>query len=338
MDNKLTDVSRLKEWIEGAEKIFISTHKSPDGDAVGSSLALWHILKKQGKTATVVVPDTFPDFLAWMEGSDEILHFDKQGSEVVSRLKAADLVVSLDYNTLSRTGKNLEEILRGNDTPRVILDHHREPEVDAFEAGLHDITSSSTAQLVYEYIVQSGSEDLIDATVAECLYSGMVTDTGSFRFPSTTARTHRIVANLMDVGLDVSKVYNLIYDTNALTKLRLLGYILDQKLEVFPEADLALITLSEEELRKFDYQPGDTEGVVNYALSIKGVRFSCLMKQSDKGIRMSFRSKGNLDVNTFARTHFNGGGHLNAAGGFSADSLELTRSLFIERAKAYVQA
>ncbi len=332
---KLQNIKKMLELVHQSETIFISTHKSPDGDAIGSSMALKKALEKLGKTVSVVVPDAFPAFLNWMDTESEIIQYDKSPKQAQEKLQQAGLVFSLDYNTLGRVGKDLESVLRSDDTPKLIVDHHREPEAEAFVAGLHDIEASSTAQLIYDLIVAFDEPDLIDAQIASYLYSGIVTDTGSFRFRSTTAKTHRVVADLMDKGLDASLVYNEIYDTNSLDRIKLLGYVLDKKLTVFPELQMAHISLSEEELKRFNYKSGDTEGVVNYPLSIKGINISCIMKENGGIIRMSFRSKGKIDVNTFARKYFNGGGHLNAAGGMSEDSLEATINRFEKAAKEY---
>ena len=335
---KLRDINKMVEMVHDANRIFISTHKSPDGDAIGSSLALKQGLEKLGKTVTVVVPDAFPAFLNWMVNKGDLLQFDQQSEEVKLALQEAELVFSLDYNTLSRVGKDLEQLLRTDETPKLIIDHHREPEDAAFVAGLHDIEASSTAQLVYDFIQAFDEAGLIDKRTAACIYAGIVTDTGSFRFRSTTAKTHRVVADLMDLGLVTGEVYNEIFDTNSLDRIKLLGYVLDKKITVFPELELAHISLSEKELNQFNYKSGDTEGVVNYPLSIKGVNVSCIMKENGGIIRMSFRSKGDIDVNLFARKYFNGGGHLNAAGGMSELSLEETVTKFEAAAKEYFGA
>lgn len=335
---KLNNVNGMVDLVHQANSIFISTHKSPDGDAIGSSVGLKRALEKLGKKVTVVVPDAFPGFLDWLVEEKPILQFDTNQEAVKTALSEADLVFCLDYNTLSRVGKDLEAVLRADDTAKCIIDHHRQPEEDAFVAGLHDIYSSSTAQLVFDFIKAFDKPDLFDKDIAACIYSGIVTDTGSFRFRSTTAKTHRVVAELMDLGLDTSQVYNEIYDTNSLDRIKLLGYVLDQKMTVFPELELAHIALSKEELDRFNYKSGDTEGVVNYPLSIQGVNISCIMKENGENIRMSFRSKGERDVNTFARTYFKGGGHLNAAGGVSELSLAETIEKFEKSAKEFFGA
>lgn len=333
--DKLNNIKGMVDMVHQANSIFISTHKSPDGDAIGSSVGLKRALEKLGKKITVVVPDAFPGFLDWMVKDKPLVQFDSEPDAAKTALAEADLVFCLDYNTLSRVGKDLEEVLRSDNTPKCIIDHHRQPEEDAFVAGLHDINSSSTAQLVFDFIRAFDKPELFDREVAACIYSGIVTDTGSFRFRSTTAKTHRVVAELMDLGLDTSQVYNEIYDTNSLDRIKLLGYVLDQKMTVFPDLELAHIALSKEELDRFNYKSGDTEGVVNYPLSIQGVNISCIMKENGENIRMSFRSKGERDVNTFARTYFNGGGHLNAAGGVSKLSLSETIEKFEKTAKEY---
>ncbi len=318
--------------ILGAENILITTHRSPDGDAIGSTMGLLQFITKLGKKCTVVVPDEFPEFLHWIPGTDQIIRFDTN-KELVNKLVVdSDLIFSLDYNVLSRVGEEFCKVLSGLDKKMIMIDHHREP-AENYNYYIHDIEASSTSQLVYDFIAYSGNKDKIDLGICEALYSGILTDTGSFRFPSTSARTHEIVGEMMEIGLEISKVYNLIYDNNSIDRLQLLGYVLGQKLSYHKDLNMAYITLSHQEMTDHNYQPGDTEGFVNYALSIKGVKFSCLMKENESGsVRMSFRSKGDFDVNKFARTYFSGGGHLNAAGGRSSIGLEATEKRLLEKA------
>ena len=335
---QIIDVKRLEfheslAAIKNADNILITTHRSPDGDAIGSSLGMLGFIEKLGKKARVVVPDAFPEFLNWISGTENITRYDTNKELVTKWVEESDLIMSLDYNTMSRVGNEFGEILQNAGKDMIIVDHHREPD-EHFTHYIHDIESCSTAQLVLDFIDLTGNLDLMTLDMAEAIYTGILTDTGSFRFPSTSARTHEIVGLLMNKGLQVSKVYNAIYDTNSFDRLQLLGYTLSQKMKHFPELNLAYIVLSYEEMQRFNFKSGDTEGFVNYALSIKGVNFSCLMKESDDGkVKMSFRSKGDFDVNTFARTNFNGGGHLNAAGGISFTSLEETEKLFFAKAQ-----
>lgn len=321
-----------------AQNIVLTAHKSPDGDAVGSTLGLLGFLEKLGKNVTAVVPDKFPAFLSWMPNIEKIIQFDKAQKEVQEAIKKADLVVSLDYNVLSRVGKGLQPILENCNKPMIIIDHHREP-AQHFVNYIHDIESCSTAQLVFDFLDYTNNFDQIDLNMAQAIYTGILTDTGSFRFPSTSARTHQIVGRLMEMGLKPSEVYNNLFDTNSFDRLKLLGYVLGEKLIHRPELGLAYVCLTQAEMDKFNYQPGDTEGFVNYALSIKGVNRACLMKEDKTGfVKMSFRSKGDVDVNTFARTYFDGGGHLNAAGGAFEQGLKKAETLFLQAVTKEVQA
>jgi len=269
-----------------AEKIVITTHRSPDGDAIGSTMGLARFIRNIGKTCEVVVPDQYPEFLHWIPGSENIIQFDKNKTQVKELVQEADLLFSLDYNIISRVGEEFSHVLKKyNDKTnniKIMIDHHRQPD-ENYTHYIHDIEASSTSQLVYDFIDYSGNKDKVDVEICEALYSGILTDTGSFRFPSTSARTHEIVGEMMEVGLEVSKVYNNIYDNNSIDRLQLLGYVLGEKLRYNTELKFAYITLSHQEMKDHNYQAGDTEGFVNYALSIKGVKFSCLMKENENG-------------------------------------------------------
>lgn len=291
----------------------ITTHRSPDGDAIGSSMALYGMLAKRNHNVSVIVPDAFPRFLAWMDSEHCICHFDTNRDEAQELIENAEIIFSLDYNTLGRVGDVGKEIEKSNAT-KVLIDHHLSPD-SGFDFVLSDTSASSTAQLVFDFTVGMNMQNEIDVSVAECLYAGIVTDTGSFRFPSTSAHTHEIVMELMRVGLKPEAIHQKIYDTNNLSRLRLVGYALSQKLEIDEQTQTAIIPLSLEEKNRFKYIKGDTEGLVNYGLSIEGVRMAVFMSEELDAVKFSFRSKGDVDVNQFARSFFNGGGHKNAAGG-----------------------
>lgn len=330
------DYQGIQKALLSANQVLITTHKSPDGDAIGSSLAMHHYLTSQGIKHTMVVPDEWPHFLNWLDDTDSIIRFDQDEARIHELIAQSDVLLSLDYNVLSRAGKGLESALSHFKGTRIMIDHHRQPD-ETYDFYVHDVTSCSTAQLVAEFIMNTTGLGNVGIPLAESLYTGILTDTGSFRFPSTSSQTHRIVADLMEQGLDVTKVYNAIYDTNSFNRLKLLGYVLGEKMVLHQNKTTAYFTLSLKELNQHGYQPGDTEGFVNYALSISGVKFACIMKEAANGTKMSFRSKGDWDVNTFARTHFNGGGHLNAAGGFSSLSLEETETAFLNCLNEYKQ-
>ncbi len=303
----------IKSAIEKAKNVVITTHKSPDGDAIGSSLALYHFLKNKGIQVSVIVPDAFPSFLNWMEGVNDILYYDSQKNEVEELMTEVDLVFCLDFNALNRIGP-LGEFIKTLDVTKVVIDHHQDPQ-DFANHYFVDTDCCSTAQLVYELIEQSGELDQLNKIIGECIYCGIMTDTGSFRYPSTTSKTHNIIAELLELGVNGSSVHQKVYDTFTEDRLRLLGYALTEKLKVFKDEKAAYISLSAEELKRFNFKKGDTEGLVNYCLSITGIKIAILMTEKEEGVNFSFRSKDDFYVNKIANQYFNGGGHVYAAGG-----------------------
>jgi len=310
----------IKEILNNSKSIVITTHKSPDGDAIGSSLALYHFLKKNNKEVTVIVPDAFPDFLNWMEGTTSIIHYDTQTEQAEQLIKKADLIFSLDYNALGRIG-DLSTPIEKSNAVKIVIDHHQDPK-DFADHYIVDTECCSTAQLIYEFIENLGESDKLDKSIGECIYCGIMTDTGSFRYPSTTAKTHQIIGHLIDLGTNGAKIHQEVYDTYSEHRLRLLGYALTEKMKVFPEYNAAYISLSQEELKRFLFKKGDSEGLVNYPLSINGIKFTVLITEKEDNISLSFRSKDDFHVNKIANEHFNGGGHIYAAGGMLETSLE----------------
>ncbi len=320
MEKTLND--NRKQIVADAERIVITAHKSPDGDAVGSSLALYHLLKAMGKSATVILPDPFAAFLNWMPGAEDIVFHSKEEDRCAELIDAADLIFCLDYNVLHRTG-NLAPLLEAQVGKKkfILIDHHQQP--DTFpDVLISDTSSCSTAELIYEFAVSLGHEDLIDEKSGSCIYCGIVTDSGSFRFPSVKPETHEIVASLLRKGVNHAAIHRAIYDTNKEDRMRLVGFALSEKLVVIRELKTAYISLSKEELNRFNYESGDTEGLVNQALSINGVNFAAFLREANNEVKISFRSQGDFNVNLFARTHFNGGGHNNAAGAATSESLQ----------------
>jgi len=315
------ELDRARNLLEASDRIVITTHKSPDGDAIGSSLGLWHILKTAGKKVHVVVPDHIPEFLQWLNGYESVLDFENQQTAAKEVIAGADLIFSLDYNHLSRTGAAMEAELRGTEAPFILIDHHQQPE-DFARVIYSDTSACSTAEMIYRFALQLGMKDRIGLETAECIYCGIMTDSGSFRFPNVSPETHHIVADLMGLGLDHARVHREVYDTNLQDRLRLTGYALNEKLEVIPEYATAFITLTQEELKRFNYRPGDTEGLVNQALSIRGINFAAFFREGANELKISFRSKGSFDVNRFARDGWNGGGHANAAGGSTPETID----------------
>lgn len=316
----------IEEILKRSKKIVITTHQSPDGDAIGSSLALFGYLVKKGFDVSVVVPDNFPKFLKWMEGADDIHVYDYAQNVVEGLIFEADLIFSLDYNDLTRVG-GVGDLIEKSTAYKAMIDHHLNP-VDFADWMCSDTSSCSTAQLIYNFIEDFNDLDLIDNQIAEGIYCGIMTDSGSFRFPSVQAKTHLIAADLINRGLNHARVHELVHDVNTLPKLHLLGFALNEKLRVLPKVPVAVIAISSEELSRFSYKKGDTEGLVNYALSLEGVEMAAFIKEDDKKVKMSFRSKGDIAVNEFSSQYFSGGGHKNAAGGVSFTSFEETVKLF----------
>lgn len=322
------DIQKTRTLLQSSDNIVITCHKGPDGDAIGSSLALYLYLKKQGKNATVIVPDDFPFFLKWLPESEHIILYEANKEVANTIINNADLIFTLDFNALHRTG-DMQEVLNSASAKFIMIDHHQQPD-DYAEVTYSDTTICSTCQMVYHFIDALEDISTIDTDIANCIYTGIMTDTGSFRFRSTTSTTHRVIASLIDIGIDNAKIHQNVYDSNSYNRLQLLGKSLTN-LKVIPELNTAYISLSAEEQSEFNAQKGDTEGVVNYALSLQGIKLAAIFKedQNSKLIKISLRSKGDFSVNEFSRTHFNGGGHTNAAGGASKLTLEETLEKFI---------
>ena len=317
----------LSTFLETPKNVVIVGHRNPDGDAIGSSLALKHYLTKKGHYATVVMPNEYPDFLHWLPGSENTFRFDWQNSQSQKAIQKSDIIFLLVFNTLHRVGSDMQNTLEKYPNDFVMIDHHQQP--DDMKYMYSDVSICSTSQMVYQFIEMNSDLLLIDKDIATCLYTGIMTDTGSFRFRSTTSLTHRIIADLIDKGAQNDRIHNNVYDANSYNRLLLLGQALSN-LQILPEYNTAFITLTEEEKKRFDFQKGDTEGVVNYALSLKGIIFAAIFIEDKEQniIKISFRSKGTFSVNKFARNHFNGGGHDNASGGRSELSMEETITNF----------
>ena len=331
------DIASIKQLFLSPKKIVIVTHKNPDGDAIGSSLGLWHYLKQRNHEVLVITPNDYPTFLKWIPGNDSILKYDSQTAECDALIEQADVIFTLDFNAFHRTG-NMETILTQSKALKIMIDHHQSPDNYATYM-FSDVSMSSTCQMVYHYIETLGDSNCIDATIATCLYVGIMTDTGSFRFASTTSTTHKIIANLIEKGANNASIHNHVYDTNSFERLQLLGCALNN-LNVIPEFKTAYTTLSQEELNQFNYKKGDTEGVVNYGLLLEGIVLAVIfIEDNQEGIiKMSLRSKGHFSVNEMSRTHFEGGGHTNAAGGKSYLSLSETVAKFISILPSYKKA
>jgi bifunctional oligoribonuclease and PAP phosphatase NrnA len=326
-------IPTFKKVIQKSKTISIVTHWSPDGDAMGSSLGLYHHLKQLKKNVKVIVPNDYPDFLAWLPGDKNVINHQRESKKAEQFLTKSDLIFTLDFNTLKRIDKLGDCILKNTNAKKIMVDHHREPDNYA-DLYYHDVNACSTCELIFQLILATAGLKAINKNIATCLYTGIMTDTGNFRFPSVTAGTHKIVAELIEKGADNSAIYSAVQDDYSEARMRLVGYCLSQKMKVLRDFSSAYICLTKEELDRFGFEKGDTEGLVNYALSIRGIRFSAFFMEKDGMIKTSFRSKGNVDVNTFARNFWNGGGHKNAAGGqFSSDMKSCEAKFLIELPK-----
>ena len=311
----MQNIQVFKQLLNTPKQIVLTIHLNPDADALGSALGFASVLIKKGHTVKVVSPNTFPDFLKWMKEHEKVLIYDNEPKECDKALEEADIIFSMDYSALKRVGAVGEALKKANAT-KVIIDHHREPE-DYADYMKWSTSAGATAELVFDLLQELGWVGDLDKDGGECLYAGIMTDTGGFRHPNTTQHIHEIVAQLIGIGVDAAKVSKLVYDTNSINRIKLLGFTLSQRLTIIEEYKTAFIYLSSEDLKAYNAQKGDTEGLVNYALSIKGIIMAALFKESDGMVKMSFRSVGSFSVNDFARTNFDGGGHNNAAGGVS---------------------
>ncbi len=327
MENSLA----FKTLIDRPQRVVIVTHFKPDADALGSSLGLAGYLKKKGHKVQVITPSDYPDFLMWMPDNKEVLAFNKDSNQLVAEIAGhfakADIIFCLDFSNLSRIN-DLAGMVRNATGTKVMIDHHLEPEKFA-EFEQWDPLSASTAGLIYELIDELGETHLIDSNIANCLYAGLMTDTGGFRHNNTRHKEFMIASELVAQGAKPHDVAKNVYDTNSMERLRLTGFVLSEKLKVLPEYHTAYMTLTSDELKSYGAQTGDTEGLVNYGLSIKGVKLSVLMYDRKDEVKLSLRSLGDFSANHIARTHFNGGGHRNASGATSKVSLEETLKKFL---------
>lgn len=313
MDKTLV-LKGMKKLLETRQHIVISVHTNPDGDAIGSALALYHFLRKFNHQVKVIAPNQFPDFLAWLPGAEDILIFEQDAKTSRLALEEATLLFCLDYNALSRSG-SMQDDLKKLEIPRLLIDHHREPETESFMYCLSDILVSSTAELIYEFIAYYDFEKYTDNAINQALFTGIMTDTGSFSYAINRPETFEITAKLVRSGLDAVWVHQQVYDTFTENRLRLLGHAISNCMLVLDDFSTAIIQLSNDDFKKYDFQIGDTEGVVNYPLSMQKINMAVLVTEKKDTIRFSFRSKGNFSVHELAKSHFNGGGHINASGG-----------------------
>lgn len=309
-------------YLQTPRKIFITTHHKPDGDAIGSLLGLSHYLIKKGHHVSAVAPSEVPDFLTWMPGLEIVMNYEAEPKACLHALAGADLIFCLDFNDFGRV-RLLEPSLSAATQEKVLIDHHMFPK-PVFQYGMSIPEKSSTCEMVYDFINICQDNALIDSTIGACLYTGVMTDTGSFRFPVTSPSVHEMIADLLRKGVKHAVIHENVNDSWTEKRMRFIGHMLKDNMEIFPELHAGLITVSAEEMLSYNIQTGDTEGLVNYPMSISGVRFATLILERKDGIKLSFRSKGDFDVNAFAREYFGGGGHFNASGGQSSSSFQET--------------
>lgn len=322
------NVDHVEKWFEKADKIVVVSHVSPDGDAIGSSLGLYHFLSSQDKTVHVIVPNAFPDFLKWMPGAKEIIQYNRYKEFADKLIQEADVICCLDFNVLSRIDE-MEEAVKNAPGRKMLVDHHLGPG-DFARIVISHPNISSTAELVFRLICQLGNFSDISKEGAECIYTGMMTDTGGFTYNSNNREIYLIIGELLSKGIDKDEIYRNVYNNNSEGRLRLQGYVLYEKMQLYPQFKSALISLSREEQKRFQYAKGDTEGLVNIPLSVKDICFSAFLREDTEKdmIKISLRSVGTFPCNQVAAKYFNGGGHLNASGGEYYGTLDEAIELF----------
>jgi len=323
----MQQIEELKPSLRQSKKIAIIPHRRPDADALGSCLALYGYLNQYQHEVKVISPDEYPDFLKWMQGNEEVMIYDnEQKVEIEEFLASADLIFCLDFSSLDRI-EALGKLVKKSKAAKVLIDHHPGKE-DFAEYELYEPHASATAELIYDFLEKMEDMNKMTVPMAECIYAGIMTDTGSFKYSSTSSKVHRTIASLIDIGVTPEKIHRLIYDTNSENRIKLLGFALDQRLKVLRDFNTAYMAISMADLKKFQSKNGDTEGLVNYALSIEGIKLAALFIDRGDSISMSFRSVGDFSVSEFANTHFNGGGHKNASGGKMEQPLEKVVDFF----------
>jgi phosphoesterase RecJ-like protein len=336
----MLDLAALSDLLKQPQKIVITTHHKPDGDAMGSSLGLYNYLIQQGHHAKVIAPTDYPDFLSWLPGNENVIVYTESKEEAAALIAEAKLIFCLDFNALSRIN-DMGDLVGASSAYKIMIDHHLEP-ADFDDYRHWDINACATAQLVYDFIVNELKHpELVNKDVATCLYTGIMTDSASFRLPNTTSAVHRIVANLIDAGAVNWRIHELVYNSASESRLRFLGHCLANCLEVLPEYNTAIIAVSKQDLERFDVETGDTEGVVNYALSMASIKLAAFIVERTDRVKLSLRSKGEFPANEICKKYFNGGGHRNAAGGHSdaplADVIEQFKQILPEYKKLLIQ-
>lgn len=330
----MLSITEIKDLLATPQKIVITTHHKPDGDAMGSSLGLYAYLIQLGHHVKVITPTDYPYFLHWLPNNSDVIIYTEQTAHAAELVENAALIFCLDFNTLSRINE-LGELVRASDAYKIMIDHHLDPE--DFDDYRHwSINACAAAQLVYEFIVDELNDGvMLNKDIATCLYTGIMTDSGSFRFPSATSAVYRIAADLIDAGAEHWKIHQLVYDNATENRLRFLGHCISNKLEILREYNTAIITVTQQELKNYKIVTGDTEGIVNYALSVNGIRLAAFIIERTDKVKLSLRSTGDFPANEICKKYFNGGGHRNAAGGVSSKDLPATVVEFKEILKEY---
>jgi bifunctional oligoribonuclease and PAP phosphatase NrnA len=327
-------ITAVKELLNVSSEIIILTHHNPDGDAIGSSLALWHFLKKQNYKVTVVVPNDFPDFYKWMPGVEDICIYAKENEKCLELFDKAGIIFCLDFNMTERV-EALSDVLANSKGSKVLIDHHQMPS-DFFKIAYSKIDTSSTSEMIYDVISGLDGEHLVDKDIATCIYVGIITDTGSFSYNCDFPNTYYVTSKIFQQGINGEEIHRLVYCTFSETRLRLLGYCLSEKMKVIDDLSTAYIAISKDDMKRFDFVMGDSEGIVNYGLTIKNIKVSALFSEKREYVKLSLRSAGDFNVGQFARVHYNGGGHLNASGANIKMSLNDAIKSFIENLSQYM--
>ena len=316
----IENVDSFKKIITDNYSFIITTHRGPDGDAMGSSMAMYNLLVNLKKDVNVIIPNSFPNFLSWLPNIENVINYEENNNEISNIFSEVDVIIMLDFNDLSRI-ENLESYVTNSNAKKILIDHHQDPDLSICDLSFCDTTYSSTCELLYMILNQAKFN--LTKNIADCLYTGILTDTGSFKFSCTTKNTHISVGDLISKGVNATEINNLIYNNYSHDRIKLLGHCLINKLKIYNNSS-AIISLSEDELKKFNFKKGDTEGIINYALSIKEVIFAVFIVEKDNIVKLSFRSLGNINVQEISKRYFGGGGHFNAAGAKSDLSLDKT--------------
>jgi len=324
--NLINEIKKLAKLINTPFNILVVSHYNPDGDAIGSLLAMVHYLNKKGHKVSAMVPNEIPHFLRWLKDSEKVIIFQKNQKKAFKIIGQSDIIICVDFNTPGRI-KGFGSKLIPSKAIKVLIDHHPNPD-NIFDINLSDISVSSTAELIYKFILKAGDRKIIDSVIAECIFAGIMADTGCFSYNSSNPETFQIVADLLTCDINKDKIYNLLYDNFSSSRIKLMGYCLNEKMVIIPEFHVAYISLTREEMARYNFKTGDSEGFVNIPFSVKGIYITALFTEQKDHIRISFRSRGDFAINEFCEKHFDGGGHKNAAGGESKLPLKETIEKF----------